>query len=531
MIRGIFILGIDGATWKVMEPLVSEGKLPHIAALREHGVWGDLQSIPPYVSPPAWTSLVTGKRPGRHAILDFISKIPGQYGMRLSKGGERGSPALWSILSNHGLRCCVVNVTMSFPPDPIHGIMVSGLDCPWQGAIATYPKEFAGKLLSAVPNYSVMPPKVPLSQRRERLRTLIDMTQIRTQAGLYLAQKEPWDFFMIQFSATDVAQHFYWTDWDPKDPRRRKEKPVMPEALPEVYEQIDRALGQMLEYVDPKALILLVSDHGFGPMHTLFLVNPWLARYGYLRPARERQLRPLLSKVARRLLGNSDLAKMDWAPKVDWKKTKIYCAGTCGNLFMNLMDREPWGVLKPSDKMELAEEMRERLLAIRQGPNEESPVAKVVDGGSLFHGPFSALAPDLWLEMSRGFHAVGSLKDVPYAPRGKGDGLFSDRHPWNGNHEPEGILIMKGPGLLASQRISNAVLIDIVPTVLRWLDLPVPKDVEGRCLEEVFHANFLADRPLRISEPLGSCEGEGPEDGEDEKQEMTNRLRDLGYLG
>jgi len=532
MIDGVFLIGMDGATWSVMDPLISAGQMPHIAALREEASWGVLRSVKPYVSPPAWTSLVTGKRPGGHAILDFITKEPGQYSMKLSRGGDRGAAALWSLLSVHGMHCCVANVTMSFPPDPIDGIMISGLDCPWRDKIATHPENLSEELLKAIPEYSVMPPRVPLRRRRERLEVLLELTRMRTKAGIWLAQRETWDFFMIQFSATDVAQHFYWADWDLDHPGRARQKPLLPEALPKVYTELDRAVGQLLKHASPDTLIMLVSDHGFGPMHSLLLLNPWLAGKGYLEPRESSLLSSLAKKVRHKLSHSGDLVKTDWAPRVEWTDTQVYSAGTCGNLFFNLKGREPSGTVEPSERAALIEKIKEELGSIRQGEEGAPVVVSALEGERLFEGPYSGLAPDLWLETSPGVHAIGSLQNVPYAPRGgTRGGWFTEKHPWTGNHHPDGILLMKGPGIVGNQKLSHALLVDILPTVLRWLDLPIPQDIDGYCLENAFQDDFLAARPLRLDEPVRVNSAKKLAESERERIEMAERLRDLGYLG
>src|SRR5687767_5610836 len=124
--RRILLVDIDAATFVLIRPWMERGDLPALGRLMQSGAFGRLQSVPNMVTPAAWTSFATGCNPGKHGIFFFTERIPGSYEERLVKGGTRTGAPLWMLLGREGVRCTVVNVPMTFPADPLNGVMVSG---------------------------------------------------------------------------------------------------------------------------------------------------------------------------------------------------------------------------------------------------------------------------------------------------------------------------------------------------------------------------------------------------------------------
>ena len=127
--RQVLIIGLDGATFTVIDPLLNEGALPGLARLIGSGVRAELLSTIPSATIPAWPSFMTGKNPGKHGVFDFFSRIPGGK-IRLTRSEDIRTRTLWQILSDHGLRSIVLNIPNTYPPQPIDGIVISGMLTP-----------------------------------------------------------------------------------------------------------------------------------------------------------------------------------------------------------------------------------------------------------------------------------------------------------------------------------------------------------------------------------------------------------------
>src|SRR5260370_25764040 len=121
----IIIIGLDSATWDLIKPWAAQGLLPNLSQLAEKGVSGELESAIPPLTPPAWTSFMTGQNPGKHGIFHFLEKQPGAYAMRYSNAGSRRAPTLWRMLSGAGHTVGVINVPFTSPPQPVNGFHLS----------------------------------------------------------------------------------------------------------------------------------------------------------------------------------------------------------------------------------------------------------------------------------------------------------------------------------------------------------------------------------------------------------------------
>ncbi|MDO8141482.1 MAG: alkaline phosphatase family protein, partial [Candidatus Brocadiales bacterium] len=123
----IVVIGIDSATFDIIEPLVNQGKLPVFTRFMKEGVWGRLQSTIPPVTPPAWTSLVTGKNPGKHGIFDFYGYTTNGYERPIINSQAIKAKTLWNILSEGGKSVGIINVPLTYPPEKVNGFLIPGM--------------------------------------------------------------------------------------------------------------------------------------------------------------------------------------------------------------------------------------------------------------------------------------------------------------------------------------------------------------------------------------------------------------------
>ncbi len=127
MAKRVLLIGWDAADWKMMSPLLEQGKMPNFQKLVEDGVMGNLTSLEPILSPLLWTSIATGKLADEHNILGFAEPRPAGGGIRPVRSTSRKCKALWNIVSDKGLRAGVVHWLATHPAEIINGFVVSDM--------------------------------------------------------------------------------------------------------------------------------------------------------------------------------------------------------------------------------------------------------------------------------------------------------------------------------------------------------------------------------------------------------------------
>ena len=258
------IIGLDGATFDLIDPLIESGELPTLKSIIAEGVRGDLQTWPNTNSAAAWSSMVTGYNSGQHGIFHFGEAInrPGAAWRPLI-GADRRKDAFWRILSNAGQSIGVVNVPITYPAEQIKGFMIAGMDAPGTRSNGfAHPSGLMADLSKHGIEYVIDVPNLGRESERDRYRlppAVERLIQTRAQTVLHLMRTRDWDALMAVFVATDRVQHYYWPpegspadspDWNP---------------IRRVYQLIDLFLEQVLSAIDSNTTLLLVSDHGFGP--------------------------------------------------------------------------------------------------------------------------------------------------------------------------------------------------------------------------------------------------------------------------
>lgn len=526
----VIIIGIDGATFKIITPLIRAGRLPNIARLVEEGVSGPLQSTMPCVSPTAWTSFMTGTGPGKHRIYDFSGRVPGTYQFTFNTTKSRAAKAFWSYLSEQGKRVFVAGVTQTYPPDPVNGYMISGLGIPPRAQPRDYifPPEAAEELLSKVGPYSPVPEgdcrklSYSDSEKKKFVGSILKQIDYRVALFRHMWQKEQFDFSMVFFLDTDAISHYFWKYMDTA--HRSNE---YGDAIQRVYEKVDAAVGELVSIVGIETEVIMVSDHGFGPLNRVVFLNNWLAANGYLRFKRKGMLVRLISSMIRRALFLGGKG-MQSGKQIDWDNTKAFFSGTVGNIYINMQGREPRGIVTPSDYEALCAEISERLRNIADPENGERIVDRVYRKDDIFSADASGRAPDLHVTFKSGYGVVGE-EIALHRIRDTGK-IIDDSFNWSGTHEPEGIFIARGKDFRPGFRIEGANLIDVAPTLLHAFGLPVPENMDGKPLLDMFTEDFRKANPVRFVQADDGDRGETGQGGGTDDAAIQAQLRNLGYI-
>lgn len=545
----VMIIGIDGCSLCVIERLISEGYLPNFAKLLKNGVAGKLRSTTPPASPSAWTTLQTGKDPGKHGIFDFFRNRAGAEGYDPVNSTFVKSETFWQRLSGAGKKIGVVNFLFTYPPRPVNGFIVTGKETPSEDVQYTYPESLKGEILDRFPKYKVEPFK-RISQSEVFLRNVPGKLAVQETVNSYLLKQYPSDLFMNMFSMPDVIQHVFWRHMDPDHPRHDKTeaKRYYP-LIVKVFSKLDEIIGSRLESIDDDTTLVVLSDHGGCGVNRVVQMNQWLRMNGFLflneNALSSRGISRILWRQIRefdRFLGRLDVFGLrrwlkyrtrekrrlySMGSMVDWSRTMAYAGRPSeSGIYCNLRGREKNGIVSPGKQYEeLRQQLIDSLLQIRDPENGNKIFKNVRRREEIFDGPYVKYAPDILWETG----------DLPYQEGDKFlcDSFFEDvtGDDLTGKHHPEGILIVYGSGIKKGAVVQGAHLRDIAPTVLYMMGEKVPADMDGKVLLNLFAEDIVDTRPVVFDEEgiFKDVDDELIYDSE-QTAEVEKRLKDLGYL-
>jgi len=432
------VIGPDGTPLSLISSLIAEGELPNFARIFEGGSVRPMTSAIPAVSSVAWSCFMTGKNPGKHGIYGFLDRKPNSYDTYIPNSNVMRSETLWEILSRHGKRVVVMNVPVTYPPRRVNGILVAGFLSP-RLEKATYPASVGEQLKSMGYRLDVDP-----WQARENkdkfLEDLYYTLDKRQEAMFHFMETEEWDFFMLQIMETDRLHHFLWEHWEKGD---EKYAP----AFLKLYHKIDGLLGRLYERLTEDTTLVVLSDHGFCTMKKEVFINRWLQDNGWLNftkdpPDSLRDIHP-----------DSKAYSMD-----------------PGRIFVNLRGREPQGSVDAGREYEaLRKELTDALSELREPESGEPMIERVYKREEIYSGECYPQAPDLVAMPCRGYDLKGSVKKAVLTEKG----VINGAHTYN-----DAMIYIQGQDINKQE----VAIVDVMPTILRLMDVPIPRDVDGSVL-------------------------------------------------
>ncbi len=499
----VLLIGIDGATWRVLDPYLDAGDLPTLAALRAGGAWGSVLSTVPAITPPAWATVMTGVSPAAHGILDFLRYDPASGRYSLVSTADLRVPTVWELLSDAGVEVGVLNLPLTYPPLPVRGFMVSGFLTPSLRAPFAFPATLAEEMRRAFPGYRIAAATAAADPQHLLAEAAEEFT-VRAAAAKWLCGRFAPQVLCVEFQSLDVLQHRIWDTLTAPPAALRG-------AVRRCLRRLDEAVGALLALA-PDATVIVLSDHGFTRASGRIFVNRLLHQRGWLVPRLAR--RSLLGRIRRRLGRRRDLtAEFHRAglPLV-WEATHAYLAhgAECGFLYVNVAGRDQHGCVDSGR----FEDVRARVAdELRRVEEDGVPLfTRVAPGAEVFPG---ATGPDLALLPREGWQVSPHPLPGPQIRREHGRGV----------HAAEGIIVLAGSPVQPGP-IVDARLHDVAPTILLLAGLSIPSWMEGRPLT----------RNLRITAPVRYAEGAAaPRRGAPltpaEEEAVARHLRGLGYLG
>lgn len=456
----VAVIGLDCATPQLLfGDMVDE--IPNIRKLIDGGMHGDLASITPPITVPAWACAMTGRTPGQLGLYGFRNRKDHTYdGLSIAHSGSIDAPAVWDELGQRGMRSVLIGVPPSFPPPKTFpGWRVGCFLTPPSAEKFAFPQELEVEIaeeLNGEGNYIFDVPNFRQQGMDFALDQIFKMTERRFAVARRLMKNKPWDFFMICEIAPDRLHHVFWQYYDTRHPLYQPGNKYET-AFQDYYRFLDGEVGALLEVLPPDAVTILMSDHGATAMMGGLCFNDWLIQEGYLA-------------LTESLEGPTPVKD---AP-IDWKRTVAWGdGGYYGRLFMNVKGREPQGVIEPSRYEEVRDELIAKLEAA-PGP-DGTPLGTRVFKPQDVYTEVRGVAPDLIVYFGdlkwRSVGSVGNPSIFTYE---------NDTGPDGANHDRNGVLALAGLPGQPMGRTEGLKLIDVGPTILSLYDIPAPEGAIGR---------------------------------------------------
>jgi predicted AlkP superfamily phosphohydrolase/phosphomutase len=505
---------------------------------------------------PAWTLFATGVNPGKHRLYDWIAREPGSYRFTPVTALDGKAPTLYGMLSSYGRRVVALNIPMTYPPLEVNGVLVSGMPTPNTDVTFTYPESAYQEILDAIGDYILYPdPGEAYSDSGidSFLERLYRSADLRMQAFAYLCQKESPDFAMMVFNGTDTVSHALWKFMDQTHPLHDRSKYAKyGNAIRDYYQHVDGLLAGVVDNLDEDTNLIIMSDHGFGPFHKFIHVNNWLIQQGFMTIRNDWQSRfkqatfnkgfsPMnvydalmrmgLGKLKREVVrgqGQGLLKTLFLSfADVDWSKTVAYSLGNVGQIYLNVAGREPEGIVRPGAEYEqVRQQIMERLAELRDPDSGEQVVETIYRREEIYHGEQLEQAADIIFIPTRleyfgfGEYEFGSHKIIESMRRGI-----------SGTHRMNGVFLAYGAAIQAGVEVSGASLLDLAPTILHLMNLPVPDYMDGRIIDEAISPAYQPEMKVAAYDWSPSDNGQGDGLTEEQKKIVAERLRGLGYVG
>jgi predicted AlkP superfamily phosphohydrolase/phosphomutase len=459
--KKVLVIGLDCAPPELVFDQWRQ-ELPNFRRVMDDGVWGKLESCIPAITVPAWSSMMSSKDPGTLGFYGFRNRGDYSYEKNtLANSNSVKTDRVWDVLSRAGKKVITVGVPQTYPPKPVNGIQVGCFLSPStknHERPYTYPAAIMQEIEETVGDYLVDVPNFRTEDKEHLLRQIYTMTEKRFKlVKKWIAEKD-WDFFMFVEMGTDRIHHGLWKYHDPTH-HKYEVHPTLNQSIYNYYRYLDSEIGQILDLVDEYTTVFIVSDHGAKKMDGGICVNEWLIKEGYLTL----KSHPIT------------LTSIDKC-EIDWSKTRVWGdGGYYARIFLNIAGREPQGIVKPEEVEALRDELKGKFEALVD-PNGVN-IGTTVYRPQEIYKECNGYPPDLIVYF-------GDLlwRSVGTVGHGSIYTFENDTGPDDCNHAQFGIVIKHDPTVregAAGRELKDLQLMDMAPTILKHLDVPIPTDMQG----------------------------------------------------
>jgi len=481
------VVGLDGAGFELIDPWTEKGDLPNIARIKREGVWGDMRSVLPPVTSPNWKCYSTGKNPGKIGIfwwenIDWRHRKVYYPGARKLENKE-----IWDYIGEAGMKVGVLGMPTTYPPKKANGFLVSGHPDAGKKGFA-YPPELEQELEKQ--SWTDHPQHGISIHRDKSSREIHQIINRQFETADTLGREYDVDFLMVAVFLSNTLQHFLWNA-----PETKK-----------AWQIIDSHIG---EFMERGCDLIIMSDHGSNKIQSVFNINTWLKQQGYLSfDARlaaflyrlginQRSVLVLASRlgilgllrkiVPRRLVSSipresGEIRREAKASKVNWRKSKVLASGQ-GPIYLNPQN---------ADNEALKKELKQKLEALVDSSSGNKIIEKVYAKEEIYHGEYLFEAPDLIIDQAKGVHIHGGIVQR---------GIFDSPRRWQAENKKTGLFMAYGPDINEGGEVKNVSILDLAPTILHLMGVPIPTDMDGQVLTGIFRADSeAARRPVTYRE-------------------------------
>lgn len=495
------VIGLDGATFRLLDPLMKEGLMANLATLKKAGTSCVLKStMPPYTA-PAWTTFATGVNPGKHACYDFLLPTDDLENFDLCNSTHIRTDTLYEILHRANKRSVLINLPNTFP---------AKLDSPTITSLLTVGDEcvFPASLKEKYPELSEyrLTPDESLNLKgkvNEYIDDILDVERGHMKAVKTLWKNEQWDFFFYLFSSTDWISHAMFD----KLLNERHSKAM------ELFKYIDDQIGWVKDNLPENTNLYILSDHGFKVFNKTFYFNKWLEQEGYLvtksadaesfhqdiskqdeqrRSLQEKKKFKLsIDKKTLNLIGKNKYVehsarwfyhniakpflpvKINLDVTIDFPKTKVcFPKGrTMTAIYINDGRKYKNGVeINDEEYASLRKEVADKLENLK-GPDGKPVTPKIYTKEEIYGDDLPDRCPDLFYEFG----------DYWFVGQFHSNELFVDEI--SNKHDQFGMFIAYGPDIKSDTQIDESNIADITPTLLHDLEEAVPSYMDGQVMD------------------------------------------------
>ncbi|MDZ7673370.1 MAG: alkaline phosphatase family protein [Halanaerobiales bacterium] len=541
----ILTIGIDGGEMSLIDKWMENGELPNLKSIKENGATGPLRSTIPPITGAAWSSFQTGTNPGKHGAFNWFKRSEGEYNAEPVTALDIKEPTLWKVLNTFKKKVGLIGVPVTTPPEKVENFMIPGLLTTKNARVQSYPEDLIDHVKEIAPNFKFSPKE--WTRGYDVKDWIMEMEQDikeKTELTKQLMIEKDWQFFMVHFMESDQVQHYLWHELDGEE-----------RYIFRIYKAIDDAIGELREFLDEDDTLFVMSDHGFGELKYNFHIDTWLLNEGYIELKKNfiTQFKKIffklgLTKEALLPIGEYiypplrklglvetavDLASnpfLEWlfisSTNVNWKKSLAYTHSEIGHVFLNVKDRDPEGVIEKENYEQIRDEIIEKLKAFENPFTGKKIVTEVYKGEEIYHGNMSSNAPDIVFipdDMSvlgKGAYQFLSNKNI------------SKTQNQTGHHRMDGIFFAEGPEINKNSVVKGAHIMDLAPTILYLLDLPILDSMDGKVLDEILDEDFVEKtEKLYVSKSDIGLEKNLRENlFKNDIDDKKDRLKGLGYV-
>ncbi len=518
----VVALGLDGAAWGTLFPWLKQGRLPNIRRMIKNGASAPLSSSIPPVTCPGWRCYSMSKNPGQLGVFWWTGWDRKRGRLTFPNADSFNGVDFWDYLGRADRRVAIINMPTTYPPKPVNGVMVSGFGAPLDRNLRllyeriTYPEDWWPKLQKQY-NYRISMFWVDIRDKSQVYAEIADLIKIRFKLLFDLLKSGQYDFLHLTIFYINTLQHFFDTD----------------EVTAKAWELIDKYIGRLL---DMGCYLFIFSDHGMKKIEQSFLINNWLLQEGYLK------LKSDVGDIISRLdtLGQRHLSWRErylayWAMKILPVRLQDRIPGMHRFIKTNMIDQKiDWaasyamslsqGVIyinrrkAGADYEKVRDGLSCKLKKLKSPEDGRRVIDEVYISDEMYKGDYIELAPDLVAMPADGFEMYGGIGGAAFEKR--------ERSWCSGNH-PEGIFMVHGEDI-AHRKLDKADLLDIAPTIMHLMNVPVAEDMEGNVLQDIFKPkSALATKKIEYQPALK--QPVKPEMSAENKQ-LKESLTDLGYL-